>query len=44
MRIIRNKTTGQCLKQYAHLIQGNYVFLPVNEHWEVVPQNEIFMA
>lgn len=42
MRIIRNKTTGQCQKQHAHLIHGQYVFLAVNECWEVVPQNEIF--
>lgn len=42
MRIIRHKTTGQCVKQYSHLIQGQYMFLPVNDHWEVVPQSDIF--
>lgn len=43
MRIIRNKTTGQCVKQHAHLIHGQYLFLPINEYWEVLPQSEIFV-
>lgn len=36
MRVIRHKDTLETRIQYAHLVQGSYVFLPLNDHWEVV--------
>ena len=36
MRVIRNKKSGKTRIQYAHLIQGQYVFVELNDLWEVV--------
>ena len=35
-RIVRNKLTGQQVVCYRHLIHGNYLFIPINDLWEVV--------
>lgn len=36
MRYIRSKLTGEIRKQYSRYDGLNYVFLALNEYWEVV--------
>lgn len=36
MRLIRRKSDGKIEKQWPHLIHGLWVYLPINEQWEVV--------
>lgn len=36
MRYIRSKLTGEIRKQYSRYDGQNYVFLALNEYWEVV--------
>lgn len=36
MRYIRSKLTGEIRKQYSRFDGRDYVFLAINEYWEVV--------
>jgi hypothetical protein len=37
MRLIRRKSDGKIEKQWPHLLNnGAYVYLPINELWEIV--------
>ena len=36
MRLIRRKSDGKTEKQWPHLIHGQWVYLPINNFWEVV--------
>jgi hypothetical protein len=40
MRYIRNKKTGRIEKQYPHLIHGQTMYLPINDHWEYISAEE----
>ena len=40
MRYIRNKKTGRIEKQYPHLIHGQIMYLPINDHWEYISAEE----
>lgn len=39
MRYIKSKLTGEIQKQYSWFDGQQYVFLPLNEYWEVVDGN-----
>lgn len=36
VRYLRNKQTGKTVKQYKQFDGVEYVFLPINDFWEVV--------
>ena len=40
MRYLQSVKTGKICKQYAHLFQGEYVFIPVNDNWLVIEKPE----
>jgi hypothetical protein len=38
-RVLRNKETGKLAKDFAHWDGQQHVYLPTNDHWEVVDMN-----
>jgi hypothetical protein len=36
-RLIRRKSDGKTVKQYAHFTGNGYQFLPVDDNFEVIP-------